>query len=174
MSKKDTLPVGIITGAHGINGEVKLRPYSNLDGVVLKNFFIAGKDGPFTALKTRPNKKEILVFIDGINTREDAERLKGLEVLVQRKGLPKLKPGEYYFADLIGLEVSTREGTGLGKVKEVFSTGGNDVIEVNGRFGDILIPVIEDSGIEVDLKAGSLRVHLLDGLLPEGLAEKKK
>ncbi len=170
LNKKDHLPVGIITGAHGIKGEIKLMPYSELGETALKIFFTAGHEQAFTVLKSRPHKKGFLIVVNGISTREEAEALKGQEVFVLRKSLPKLKKNEYYFADLIGLDCATFEGKGLGRVTEVFSTGGNDVIEVKGALGNILIPVIEESRIEVDLKAGRIRVHLLEGLLPEAIA----
>ena len=77
-----------------------------------------------------------------------------------------LEEDEYYIADMIGLQVETEDGEAFGTLKDVIETGANDVyvVETSSR-GEVLIPAIKECILEVDIEAGRMVVHLLDGLL---------
>ncbi|HEB76976.1 MAG TPA: 16S rRNA processing protein RimM, partial [Methylothermaceae bacterium] len=96
----------------------------------------------------------------GIDTRDQAEALKGAQISIAREQLPDLPPGEYYWTDLIGLRVIDTEGRDLGQVANLLETGANDVLIVRGAGRrEILIPWIRDRVIrKVDLAAGRIEV----------------
>jgi 16S rRNA processing protein RimM len=75
-----------------------------------------------------------------------------------------LEEGEYYWADLQGIKVETREGKGIGKVREIFSTGAHDVYVVEGKRGEIFLPAIEDVIQSIDLKKRVMKVVRMEGL----------
>ena len=109
-----------------------------------------------------------LITITGINKREEAAIHTGAEVSIPETGLPEPQEGEYYYKDLEGLAVVTDDGRNLGTITSVFSAGGgNDVFEVRGPLGEVLIPVTEETILEVNIEDKFVKVHLLEGLLPD-------
>lgn len=183
MSKSDTVPVGRITGPHGIRGEVKVYVYGDAD-FPYKEVYIEGRSNPLKVIKARPHKGVVIVEFKGLGDRNEAERLAGAELFVPSSELPGLEPGEYYHADLIGMEVraldfvpevgaSAAEGEGgpamsIGTVRDVISTGSNDVLEVDGPFGEVLVPVIPGVVEGIDVDEGLITVRLPEGLIETG------
>jgi 16S rRNA processing protein RimM len=86
-------------------------------------------------------------------------------VEVPARELPELESGRYYHFQLVGLQVFAADGRGIGVVREVLGTGGNDVLSVRDGDREILIPLIEDAVARVDLPAGRLVLKDLEGLL---------
>lgn len=168
MNKKDEIiAVGRITGAHGIRGEVKLAPYAPLDGAVWKTVHVrAGKDDrPVEVVRVRPNKGFLIIALRGLGDRNAAEALAGCELCMSKADLPELADDEYYYSDLVGAAVVTDDGKELGAVTGIIPTGSNDVLEVKGPLGTVLIPAIEDVVLEVDMESARIVVHLLEGLV---------
>ncbi len=165
----DTVPVGRVVGVHGIRGELKLVPYSGEYDFPWRVVFVTfkGQKRTCTVSSTRTHKKVILVKLDGIDTRTDAESLVGAELSILKKDLPELPEGEYYYHDLEGMGVWTEDGEYLGRIIHILSTGSNDVYEITGPRGEILIPAIKDVVVEVDVERKRMTVRLLEGLLPE-------
>ncbi len=99
---------------------------------------------------------------DNIN---DVEKYKNADLLVTREHAVKLAPGEYFIADLIGLQGISDEGEDLGELTDVIQTGANDVY-VFTKLGeaDLLVPKIPDCVKEINLQKGTVLVHLLPGL----------
>lgn len=153
-------------GVHGIKGEIKVLPYGDLEGLKWETLYIAGKDRAYRLTRVRKHKAVFIVEIEGFSRREDVEPLTGLEVSAPREDLPGLQEDEYYYSDLIGMEVASDDGRVLGRVINIISTGSNDVLEVKGPFGDVLIPAIEEAIVEVDVEKKKVIVRLLEGLLP--------
>jgi 16S rRNA processing protein RimM len=85
-----------------------------------------------------------------VNDRDAAFTCKGKQVAVPKATLPELEDNEYYWSDLIGLEVKNQQGVGFGKVADVFETGANDVVVVKGKI-ERLIPFIAQTILEVSL-----------------------
>ena len=165
------LPVGRIVGAHGIRGEVKVYPYieplPNLDAgrrILLRQG--AGDEKVLTVGKHRPHKKIILFTFEGVATRNDADALINGEILLQRSALPGLEEGEYYWSDIIGLDVFCVNETYLGSVESVIPTGSNDVYVIknreNGR--ETLVPAIHSVITDINIEKSIMRVDLPDGL----------
>ena len=168
MNKENLLPVGKVVGVHGIRGEVKVLPYSEYEEDMWRavSIFPGEGDSPYKVLHIRPHKGVVLIQLDGIATRDEAAALVGREVFTGKEQLPTLPEGEYYWYELTGMEVETEEGKHLGRIEKVFATGSNDVLEVDGPLGEVLIPVIKDVIVKVDRERKRVTVHLLDGLLP--------
>ncbi len=108
----------------------------------------------------------------GHATREDAVALTGRLVCVRKKDLPMLPEGEYYLSELEGMDVWADDGRNLGRVVNVFPTGANDVIEVKGPSGVILIPAVAGVVKEVNLVVRKMTIHLMDGLIESNAGEK--
>lgn len=160
--------VGVITTTHGIRGEVKVFPTTNDPERFrkLKNVILASEKERFPAeiQGVRFSKQFVIVKFRGIDDINEVETYKGRQILVPREDAVRLERDEYYIADLLGMDVVTDEGE-TGVLKDVIETGANEVyvVELDG-FGEVLIPAIKDCILDVDVEAGSMRVHLLEGL----------
>ena len=101
----------------------------------------------------------LLAKLDGIETREQAQALKGTAICVPRAALPEPAEGIYYWADLVGLEVVNAQGLVLGVVKGMISSGAQDVMELAGAQGTRLLPWVGAVVKRVDLEAGRIEVE---------------
>lgn len=166
------LAVGQIVGAHGLNGELKVEAYSDFPdrfapGVTL----YLGEDLEAVQVATvRPHKTNLLVCLDEVGDRNEAEEVRGLWFYVPEAEAAELEEGQYWIHDIIGLQVVTLDGMQLGKITDVMATGANDVYVVRptsdlngGR--DILLPAIADVVEQVDIPNGIMVVRLLEGLI---------
>lgn len=166
---EDLLQVGIITGTHGLKGEVKVFPttddksrYNDLCDVILR----AGDE--LLNLKVeycKFFKQFVFVKFEGLDSINDVEKYKRCPLLVTRENAVELEEDEYYIADLIGLTIVDDSGVTIGKLINVIETGANDVYEVKTEDGaNILLPAIKECILDVDLEEGIILVHLLKGL----------
>jgi len=153
-----------------VRGEIKFRPYEGVEGFIWEEVFVslAGGEKSLEVSRVREHTGCYLLTLSGYTQREESAALTGKEALVSEETLPELEEGEYYYKDLVGLAVRTDDGRDLGHIKEVFSAGGsNDVFEIQGPYGEVLLPVTEETIIEVNPDEGFVLVHLLEGLLNE-------
>lgn len=150
--------MGRILAPYGVRGWIKVRPQTeSTDGLLGYRTWWLGKQGEWNSyqlLEGRVHGTDVVARLEGVADRDRAAQLRGCEVAVPRSELPPAPEGEYYWADLIGLEVVNREGVRLGQVAEVFATGANDVLVVRGE-RERLIPFVEAVVVDVDL-AGAL------------------
>ena len=160
--------VGIFTNTHGVRGEIKVFPttddprrFRKLKEVIMRT---AEGDITLEVASTRVQKQMILMRFRGIDNINDIEKYKGSGLFVHRKDAIPLGEDEYYIADLIGLSVKNEEGVLLGKITEVLKTGSNDVYVVTSADREWLFPAIPDCVRQVDLEAGVMTVHVMDGL----------
>jgi len=166
---ENLLQVGAVTATHGLRGEVKVFPttddpkrYDDLKEVLLDT----GRELlPLKVERVRYFKQFVIVKFKGLDRIEDVEKFVKKSLYVTREHAVKLEKDEYFIADLIGLKVLDEEETCLGTLTEVLSTGANDVYVVRDQEREILIPAIGQCILEVDLKEGVMRVHLLEGLI---------
>ena len=162
MSQRVT--IGEISGVYGIKGWVRIHSFTQPRENVLKyspwQLQHRGQTWNVAVLAGRRQGKGVVARIEGIDTRDQAEALKGAQISIAREQLPDLPPGEYYWTDLIGLRVIDTEGRDLGQVANLLETGANDVLIVRGAGRrEILIPWIRDRVIrKVDLAAGRIEV----------------
>ncbi|HAG69232.1 MAG TPA: 16S rRNA processing protein RimM [Lachnospiraceae bacterium] len=167
---EDILKTGIITSAHGVRGEVKVFPTT--DDVRrfkrLKEVLLEGEEG-FTTLRlesVKLFKQFAIVKFEGLDSRDDVERLRGRGLYVTRENAVKLEKDEYYIADLIGMEVTDEEGKRLGVLKDVMDNKANDVYIIELSDGrELLLPAIKQCILDVDVEGMKMKVHVLEGLL---------
>lgn len=171
---EDFLVVGRVLKPHGIKGDLRVKYYNPQDPLFLSRYqrlFLRdqrrGIFRPFKILHVQHHKKDLLILsLEGVRTRGDAERWRDSEVLVHKEDLPALEEDEYYWVDLLGLEVFTRQGELLGRLTSIFTAGGSDVYVVEGERGEVMLPAIKRVILEVDLERRRMVVEL-----PEGLVE---
>lgn len=150
--------VGKILGAFGVRGWVKVQSYTDPPENLLKYtpWSISGKS--CEVLSGQPHGNVFVVRLKGIEQREDAAALQSQTITVPRDRFPPPAPGEYYWADLVGLEARTTAGMSLGKITGLMATGANDVLEVQGE-RERLIPFVMGEYVkEVRLEEGVLIV----------------
>jgi 16S rRNA processing protein RimM len=159
---KTLVIVGKITGVHGVKGQVKVKSFTG-DPHAIGDYgpLAAGDDGPMLEIvHMQPHKDVFLVQFAGIDGREEAESLKGLELSVPRDVLPKAREGEFYFSDLAGLAVRDKAGKSVGRVLEVVNFGGGDLLDIafEGHAKSEFLPFNEATVPVVDLAGGFLVV----------------
>ena len=164
------LQVGVITATHGLKGEVKVFPttddpnrFRRLKEVILDT----GKEERVLKIEGVEFFKQMVILkFQGLDDINDVERLRRGILYVTRENAVRLKRNEYFIADLIGMRVENEDGSELGVLQDVISTGANDVYDVRLADGrQLLIPAIRECILEVNVEEGWMRVHLLDGLL---------
>lgn len=169
---EEMLRVGVICSTHGVKGEVKVYPTTDDPERFrqLKEVIVDTKKEQLTLIiqQVRFFKNMVILKFKEYDTINAVEKYKGCDLLIHRSQAVPLNPGEYFIADLIGLAVFTDEGKKLGQLKDVMQTGANDVYVIELPSGkEVLIPAIKPCILNVDLEAGRMDVHLLDGLLEE-------
>ena len=166
---EDLLTVGIITTAHGVHGEVKVYPTT--DDVKrfkkCKELILDDKKNQrrVKLLSVKFFKQFVIIKIEGIDTMDDALKLKNASLLVTRDMAVKCEKDEYFIADLIGLKVFDEDNNLIGIVSEVYQTGANDVYEIEKEDSKkVLVPAIKDCIKNVDIKEGKMTIHVMEGL----------
>jgi 16S rRNA processing protein RimM len=154
--------LGRIVGVFGVEGWVKVHSYTEPRENILRYRPWRLRQGDAERVIEKPqgrvHGKGLVAKLTGIDDRDAAAALSGSEVWIARDALPKPRRGEYYWADLEGLEVITGDGTALGRVSHLFATGANDVLVVRGE-RERLIPFLPGAVVtDVDLDAGLIRV----------------
>lgn len=154
--------LGRITGVFGVRGWVKVFSYTEPREALLDyGRWLLSMDGGWREAKVAEGKrhgKAIIARIEGVDDRDTAHALIGNEIGVPRDDLPGTEEGQYYWADLEGLEVVRRDGSRVGKVARLLETGANDVMVVTAE-REILIPFVMDKVIvDVDLAKGVITV----------------
>jgi len=153
--------VGRLGDAFGIAGWSHLHSFTDPHDNIFnyKNWQIEKKPNQFEPLKLesyKPHGNGYIVKIPNCNDRDQALLLKGKSIAIERSELPALKKNEYYWSDLIGLNVVNTEGKSLGAIDYLFETGSNDVIVTKTRQ---FIPYLKSVIIEIDLKKQTMIVN---------------
>lgn len=147
-----------IGAAHGVRGEVRLWPFTEDPSSVAAYGALQTKDGArqFTIRSLRAASDHLVVTLDGVTTRDEAERLNGLELYVAREKLPPTASDEFYHADLIGLAAVTAQNERIGDIVAVHNFGAGDIIEIRPADGGqtLMLPFSKAVVPTVDLAAG--------------------
>jgi 16S rRNA processing protein RimM len=155
--------VARIGAAHGVRGAVKLWTFTE-DPLAVKRYGpLQTKDGArqFEVTHVRQAKDHLVAGFKGIATRDDAEKLNGIELYVARDKLPATDEGEYYHADLIGLAAVTPTNEPLGRVIAIHNFGAGDIIEIAPPHGaTMLLPFTNAVVPTVDLAGGRVVIEL--------------
>lgn len=169
MSGSSRLCLGVISGAHGVRGEVRIRPFTEVPEDIATYGLLEDREGgrKFEILSARPAKGGVVARLAGISDRESAEALKGLELYVDRGSLPDQEDGTWYHADLIGLAAREQGGTEFGRIVAVQNFGAGDLLEIEpaGGGSTVLVPFTEDIVPRVDIEAGWVVIDPPEGLL---------
>ena len=157
--------VARIGAAHGVRGAVKLWTFTEDPLAVTRYGQLMTKDGArqFEVTHVREAKGHLVATLKGIATREEAERLNGVELYVAREKLPDTSEDEYYHADLIGLAAVNAAGEPLGRVIAMHNFGAGDIIEIAPPDGaTVLLPFTNAVVPTVDLEGGRVVIELPD------------
>lgn len=169
MPHAELVIVGRIGAPHGVAGAVRIssatQPAENIEHY---RPWLLGDGERFREVEVswlRPHGAGYVAGIAGVTSRDQAEALRGSLIAVRRSALPDLEAGrEYYWQDLVGMTVCHPDGRVLGTVKNLLETGANDVLVVQGRPREVLIPFVDGVVLDVDLTSGRM---LVDWLEPE-------
>lgn len=167
---EDLLKVGVITTTHGVRGEVKVFPttdeaerFLELDYVLLDT----GRELRKLEIQNVKFFKNLAILkFKGIDNINDIEMYRGRDLWIPREEGQELEEGEYYVADLIGMNVLLEDGTVFGTLKDVMETGANDVYVIDTKDrGEVLLPAIRECILDVNVEESTMTVHLMKGLL---------
>ncbi len=162
MTPRDLIPVGVILGAHGIRGEVKIKSLTADPKAFTSYGPLVSADGRiFEISKSKPASDHFICTLKNVTDRNQSEALKGTELLVSRDKLPKLPDGEFYLSDLNGKAVAA-QSQNLGAVIGFQNYGAGDLMELDGG---LLIPVRFIETVDT-----AVHVNLPEGYLDEGEA----
>ncbi len=163
------LPIGHITGAHGIRGEVRVEPltdYPERFRAGARLYLGSETEAQAAEIQAvRPHHQVLLIKFAHVPDRTAAELLAGQLVLIPSAEAMPLAEHENYAHDLLGLQVQTTTGQVLGQLTDILATGANDVYVVRGPEREVLIPALRQVVLSVDLAAGRMVVELPEGLL---------
>ena len=155
--------VARIGAPHGVRGAVKLWTFTE-DPLAVKRYGpLMAKDGArqFEVTHAREAKDHLVASFRGVTTREEAEKLNGIELYIAREKLPATDDDEYYHADLIGLAAVTSANEPLGRVIAIHNFGAGDIIEIAPPQGvTMLLPFTNAVVPTVDLKGGRVVIEL--------------
>jgi 16S rRNA processing protein RimM len=155
--------VARIGAAHGVRGAVKLWTFTEDPMAVVHYGPLATKDGArkFEVAHAREAKGHLVATLKGVASREEAERLNGLELYIPRSKLPATDADEYYHADLIGLSAVNAAFEPIGRVTAIHNFGAGDIIEIAPAHGaTMLLPFSNAVVPTVDLAAGRVVIEL--------------
>jgi len=154
--------IGRINGLYGVRGWLKVFSYTSPITNILNyspwHLYQHGQWRTVSLSEGQAHGKGIIVRLETIHNRDEAARLLGSDIAINREQLPPTAKGEYYWADLIGLTVVNRENVALGQVDHLLETGANDVLVVKGERERLIPFLLEQVVVDVDLAQKVLRV----------------
>lgn len=165
------LAIGKLRRPHGVRGEILMDVITDFPERIKTgvSVYLGPQYQELIIRSVRSNAGTLLVAFEGFNNLEEVGELRNLYLYVRADDRPPLPAGEYYHHQLIGLPVVTDEGQKLGVLAEILSNVANDIYVVRPEQGpEILLPAIDTVILDIDLQQGEIRVHLLEGLLPDG------
>jgi 16S rRNA processing protein RimM len=158
--------VGTISGAHGVNGLVRLKSFTEDPEAILryKPLTDEGGEREFTVKLKMITNTHLIVEWEGVKTRDAAEALRGMRLFTNRAALPKLKKREFYEADLVGLKALDKEGKTIGKVEAVHNYGGGPFLEIAPTQGKaFMLPFTKECVPAVDVEEGCITIAPPEG-----------
>lgn len=167
--KKQFLDCGKIVGTHGIKGEVRIDPWADSPAFLcaFDTLYLDERGERSVKVKSRPHKNITLCKIEGVDTIEAAERLRGKIVYINRDDV-KLDEGVHFVQDLIGLAVRDFEtGEDYGVLTDVLRTGANDVYEITRDGKKYLAPVIDEVVREINTDDGVVLITPMKGIFDD-------
>ena len=157
---QDYLLIGEITKPQGVQGELKVRPITcdpyRFEGMK----YVYVKDGEaykkVSISVRRVGEDAIFLRMEGVETRNDAETMRGTQLFIDRANAVELDEDTTFICDLMGLKGVLTDGSEIGKIIDVMQPGGNDVYVFKGKKGEVLVPALKSVVVKVDLEAGEM------------------
>jgi len=164
------LEVGKVINTHGIKGEVKVMPWTDVPEQFEEFDWVYVKKNDWLIKlnieQLKYQKNNLIIKFKEINSLNDAEMYKNAILVVNREMIGEPPAGRYYICDLIGMEVITESGEKIGILDDVINTGSNDIYIVKNDFHkEIMIPALKDVIINVDVGNNTMVVKLHEGLI---------
>lgn len=153
--------LGRVRAPHGLKGWIKVQPFTQeREGLLDYQEWWLGTDGDWRrhrVVESAVQGSMVIARLDGIDDRDVAAGLKGRDIAIPRAAMPQSREGEFYWNDLLGLQVRNKEAVEFGQVVNILETGANAVLVVRGET-EVLVPFIQDVVLKVDIGAGELLV----------------
>lgn len=169
MRKDDCFLLGYVIKPHGLKGEVSVfldtdspDSYDEMESVLLE---INQRLIPFFISELSLRGDRAILRLEGVDTFEQAEELRGAPMYLPEDLLPELESGQFYFHEVIGFEVSDKEAGDIGQITRVYASGKQDLLAVDHHGTEVLIPVIDEIILRVDREDRKIHVVLPEGLL---------
>jgi 16S rRNA processing protein RimM len=162
QAKRNALVImGRVSAPYGLKGWIKVQAFTHaLDGLLNYQQWWIGDKGEWRQHRISESAVHgsvVVAHLEGFNDRNAATSLRGRDVAVSRDSMPEIRGPEFYWSDLLGLEVVRGDADRLGRITKILETGANSVLVVTGD-KEVLIPFIEGVIVQVDLKAKKLTV----------------
>jgi len=166
-SADEYLAVARVVAPHGIRGEVRCQVITDFPERFERTprLFAGNARQPVDVERSRVDRRVVLLKLNGVDTREDAEKMRGQTLYIHESDAVQLPPDSFFWHQIIGLTVRTVDGQELGTITEIMETGSNDVYVVKSGERELLLPAIKDVVREIDLDSGVMTVELLEGLV---------
>jgi 16S rRNA processing protein RimM len=163
--------VGVISGSYGVRGELRIKSFCAVPTDIETYSPLTNEAGTrqFTLALVQPIKNGFSARLTDIATKEEADALRGTQLFARREQLPSLPDDEFYYADLVGMEVYDTGGDLLGRVKTVQNNGADDLLELQliGTSNTTFLPFTKAAVPTVDLASGRIVADPPEGILPE-------
>ncbi len=165
-SEPPFLLVGRVLRPHSLRGEVRVQIHTSYPErfAVYEWLYLGPTYTPYKLESHRFHQKIVLLKLEGIDNRTQAETLREQEVWISIDEAMPLAEGECYLYEIIGMQMVTVEGETLGQIAEMIETGANDVFVVHTRQGELLVPDIGEVVLKIDVEAREIVVRLPEGL----------
>ena len=163
--------LGVVTGPQGVQGAVRIKPFTEVPENVARYGPVEDEAGErrFELRLIGTAKGVVIVRVSGVESRDQAETLRGLRLYLPRAALPETEPDEYYHADLIGLEAVLEDGTPVGRVRAIHDFGAGDTLElVRTSAPPVMVPFTRAVVPHVELAQRRLVLDPPPGLLDDG------
>lgn len=162
--------MGKVVRPHGKEGVLRIKSYAQSEAsfldagkVILRSG--SGETRGYTVSSVRPHKNIVLLKLEGLNTLEEAEKYRGAAILIEKDTLLRAGEDEYFWQELMGLQVYLSGGEYVGTIKHILPTGSNDIYVVQEGKREVLIPAIHDVVKEIDLINNRMIISEVEGLL---------
>lgn len=161
----EKIKLGQITGAVGLKGEFKVFDYGD-DPLRFKKYTRIYIDDKMYGLKSaRVQKNLVVLLVDGISDRNEAEKLRGKDIYIDENQLPKLPEGTYYIRDLIGFDIVSEDGEHIGFLEDIYKNTAQPLYVIktdDGKEG--YIPGVDEFILNTDVKEKKITVKIIEGL----------
>jgi len=163
------LLIGKVLRPHGLEGLLRVRSFARSEASFRQTseVLVRPAGGEIHACKVvsaNPHKNIILMKLEGVNSLEEAEKLREAEVLIPTEAIPR-EEGEYFWHELIGLKVFQNTGEYIGDISRIIPAGGGEIYVVGRGKKEILVPATYEVVKEIDLEKGTMTISPMEGLL---------